>query len=105
MADIIDPAYIKAGTVEGDLISRQAAIDAISCDITVTGIQNAELVAATIGTFADRIKALPSAKPEIIHCKDCAHYGGYGFCYEVDGLWYDEDYCSRAERRSDGQTD
>ena len=36
---------------------------------------------------------------EIIHCKDCAHYGGYGFCYEVDGLWHDEDYCSRAERR------
>ena len=47
-----------------DLISRQAAIDAISCDITVTGRQNAELVAATIGAFADRIKALPSAQPE-----------------------------------------
>lgn len=47
-----------------DLISRKAAIDAISCDITVTGRQNAELVAATIGTFADRIKALPSVQPE-----------------------------------------
>ena len=47
-----------------DLISRQAAIDAISCNITVTGRQNAELVAATIGTFADRIKALPSAQPD-----------------------------------------
>lgn len=46
-----------------DLISRQAAIDAISCDITITGRQNAELVAATIGAFADRIKALPSAGP------------------------------------------
>lgn len=42
-------------------VYKQAAIDAISCDITVTGRQNAELVAATIGTFADRIKALPSA--------------------------------------------
>ena len=81
-----------------DLISRQAAIDAISCDITITGRQNAELVAATIGKFADRIKALPSvqqeitvdgyadgfadgykqgqkdAQPEIIYCKDCKHY-------------------------------
>ena len=47
-----------------DLISRQAAIDAINCDITITGRQNAELVAATIGSFADRIKALPSAQPE-----------------------------------------
>jgi len=47
-----------------DCISRQAAIDAIHCDITITGRQNAELVAATIGAFADRIKALPSAQPE-----------------------------------------
>lgn len=47
-----------------DMISRQAAIDAIHCDITITGRQNAELVAATIGAFADRIKALPSAQPE-----------------------------------------
>lgn len=56
-----------------DLIRRQDAIDAIHCDITVTGRQNAELVAATIGTFADRIKALPSAESEIIRCKDCKH--------------------------------
>lgn len=47
-----------------DLISRKAALDAISCNITVTGRQNAELVAQTIGRFADRIKALPSAQPK-----------------------------------------
>ena len=47
-----------------DLIERQKAIDAIHCDITVTGKQNAELVASTIGAFVDRIKALPSAQPE-----------------------------------------
>ena len=47
-----------------ETISRQAAIDAINCDITITGRQNAELVAATIGAFVDRIKALPSAQPE-----------------------------------------
>lgn len=46
-----------------DLIERQAAIDAISCNITVTGRQNAELVAQTIGRFVDRIKALPSTQP------------------------------------------
>ena len=58
-----------------DTIYRQAAIDAIHCDITVTGRQNAELVAATIGTFADRIKALPSAQPEIkpIGYQECAN--------------------------------
>ena len=47
-----------------DTISRQAAIDAISCNITITGRQNAELVAATMGAFVDRIKALPAAQPE-----------------------------------------
>lgn len=35
---------------------------------------------------------------EIIHCRDCKHYGGYDYCYEVDGLWHDDDYCSKAER-------
>ena len=49
---------------DGDLISRQATIDAISCNITITGRQNAELVAATLRTFVDRIKALPSAEPK-----------------------------------------
>ena len=69
-----------------DYISRQAALDAIDCDITITGRQNAELVAATIGTFADRIKALPAAdvvqvvharwenySPITIKCSRCGH--------------------------------
>ena len=47
-----------------DMIYRQAALDAIHCNITVTGRQNAELVAATMGAFADRIKALPSVQPQ-----------------------------------------
>lgn len=59
-----------------DLISRQQAIDAISCNITITGRRNAELVAATIGSFADRIKALPSAQPDIIRCRECKFASG-----------------------------
>ena len=47
-----------------ELIERQAAIDAIHCDITVIGKENAETVARTIGEFVDRIKALPTAQPE-----------------------------------------
>lgn len=90
-----------------DLIDRQAAIDAIHCDITVTGRQNAELVAATIGTFADRIKALPSAQPEIIRCKDCKfcvdlnHDGDYS-CLTPYGYRHidrSDWYCADAERR------
>ena len=86
-----------------DLIGRQAAIEAISCDITVTGRQNAELVAATIGTFADRIKALPSAQQEIVRCKDCKHRDAEtGFC-EGRGwpmqLVPDDGFCDKGERR------
>ena len=55
---------VATDTNVGDKTSRQAAIDEIHCDITVTGKQNAELVASTIGAFIDRIKALPSAQPE-----------------------------------------
>ena len=92
-----------------DTIYRQDAIDAISCNITVTGRQNAEVVAATIGAFADRIKALPSAQPEIIRCKDCKHYKAYYctgclVCHLVAGrtvLRDLDDFCSRAERRTD----
>lgn len=50
-----------------EYIDRQAAIDAIHCDITITGRQNAELVATTIGTFADRIKAIPAADVVPVH--------------------------------------
>ena len=47
-----------------ELIERQAAIDAIHCNIVVTGRENAELVAKTMGEFVDRIKALPTIQPE-----------------------------------------
>ena len=44
------------------------------------------------------IEAVP-----VIRCKDCKHHGeqyGNGYCMK-DGCygWYDEDYCSRAERK------
>lgn len=47
-----------------ELIERQATIDAIHCNIVVTGRENAELVAKTMGEFVDRIKALPTIQPE-----------------------------------------
>ena len=88
-----------------DLISRQAAIDAIHCDITVTGKQNAESVASTIGAFVDRIKALPPAQSEIIKCKDCK----WREDQSSSTAWLpcralvvpDDFYCGRSERRTD----
>ena len=47
-----------------DLISRQAAIDALDGEITVTGRANAEAVRGYANLVCDRIKRLPSAQPE-----------------------------------------
>ena len=51
---------------------------------------------------------LLSSQPEIIRCKDCKYYsvGGDGLMYcwkhNDDILWHDYDFCSKAERRTDG---
>lgn len=72
-----------------DLISREAAIDAVR-DYPDDLIS--QLTA---------IEDLPSAQSEITRCKDCKHYDGRP-CGIVD--WYNtaDDFCSRAERRTDG---
>lgn len=69
-----------------DLIDRQAAINAIFG-------RSHEIIKKRIGN-------LPSAQLEIIRCKDCKHYDGRP-CGIVD--WYNtaDDFCSRAERRTD----
>ena len=85
-----------------DCISRQAAIDAC---IRVREYRAYDEI--------EEIKALPSAQPELIRCKDCKHTylsdnfgitspwlmckGHIGNVYKVE----EDDYCSRAERRTD----
>lgn len=99
-----------------DLISKQVAVDAIIG-------QPPEPHYPT--WYAEQIKALPSAEPNVIRCKDCKHwrqqtnYQGvllsFGFCeseemwrslygetYEVEHIDTDDDhYCGYAERRTD----
>ena len=76
-----------------DLISRQAAIDAIRGEIEINGYSH----------VVDVLEQMPSAQPEIIHCKECKfytemrqdldtgicrlacrHLGGDGFCSEAE---------------------
>ncbi len=88
-----------------DLISRQAAIDALMVAVDDVGVLDAEDIETVFSL-------LPTAEPEIIRCKDCKHYQfadnrafgipvkmceRFGF-EDVD----DDDYCSRAERKTDG---
>ena len=103
-----------------DYISRQAAIDAISCDITVTGRQNAELVAATIGTFADRIKALPSVDAQPVRlgqwvygeddygidgyrCNKCGFFVPWDYTHKSINFIEDYHYCPHCNARMDGE--
>lgn len=71
-----------------DLISRQAAIEAIIKRDANCGIDS-----------ADVLRKLPSAQPEIIRCKDCRHWQKRGLC----GVWdhyisNGEFYCGCGER-------
>ena len=70
-----------------DLISRQAAIDALDGEIEITGRTNAEAVKGYVRLVRDRLERLPSAQPErkrgkwnfigdqMFECTEC------GVCY------------------------
>ena len=84
-----------------DLISRQAAIDALS---TITMYKGS----IPFDTAVMRIKELPSAQPEIIRCKDCRYYQDSNDGYPHINCKWDanetpdaDDFCSGAERRTD----
>ena len=101
-----DVADINAGdksisrSHENDLISRQAAINKILG-------QPPELHYPS--WYAEQIKELPSAEPQIIYCKDCKHRDNYGCCKHWKGLAMgdipiatdDNNFCSHAKRRND----
>ena len=89
-----------------DLISRQAAIDALkeAFNPSITNFVKAKIA----------IDNLPSAQPEIIHCQNCKHWregDAYSYCQKLfncgvldvyDYMRADDDFCSMAERRTDG---
>ena len=110
-----------------DLISRQAAIDAINkyaCNTqriyeaikTLPSAQpytEAEIQKMQELEQAELQKAYEcgraSAQPEIVRCKECKHHShdagyGYDWCNRTSGVFRvkPEDFCSRAERRTDG---
>lgn len=83
-----------------DTIYREAVIEALWFEPSYTDSLN------VLTEARDRIKALPSAQSEIIHCKDCKHKGTKN-C--VANAWAtifgvtvkDDFYCGLAERRTD----
>ena len=102
--------------MKDDVISRQAAINTAQvmyerCEEDIEGYRD---------LMVESLKVLPSAQPEIIRCKDCKNQekffqkdgrrkdGGYYIygCSLAEGYSHvclDDDYCSRAERRTDDE--
>lgn len=77
-----------------DAVSRHAVIGVI----TEYGSGNS--IYMSVGELKRRIEALLPTQPKIIRCKDCKHYDSRP-CGIVD--WYNtaDDFCSKAERRTD----
>lgn len=99
---------------ETDLISRQAAIDAVMqyCPDDDGSCSKAD---RDIRELLDDIENLPSAQPEIIRCTECKHYREYDSeyvenavvvqCmadrYPISETIPDGWFCAGAERKDD----
>ena len=91
-----------------DLIDRQAAIDALEKEKSLIErpITETRWFDLGLGKAQEVLSGLPSAQPEIIRCKDCIYYR-----WEIDmcdypyatahNVVHENDYCSKAERRTD----
>ena len=93
-----------------DTISRQAAIEAIHEDADWLAAQGSDWQVERMERDKSILKSLPSAEPEIIHCKDCKHYyyadnriPQEQMCTcDLDGdRWSPNSYCSFAERKTE----
>lgn len=78
-----------------DLISRQAAIDAINSHF---GFNIEEEYGSAV---QEVINSLPSAQPEIIWCKDCKWKQGIECGMFAEIYPRSDDFCSRGEKRTD----
>lgn len=107
-----------------DPIERQEAVDAVESVANHIAVKfnypkNTIMFLETVNDlltaapYIKAINALSSAQPEIVRCKDCKHYRSYagyidGCCHMAE--WYkryqyEDDFCSRAERRTDERSD
>ena len=90
--------------MKDDTISRAAALDALDKRFdSIPMEQTTEIL-----LLRKDLRKLPSAQPEIIHCKDCKNSEhwcrniGRCFLWSEDGVSVFEDgFCNYAERRND----
>lgn len=80
-----------------DLISRADLLDYLQMIPIDLGYREIE-------DITEFVKRMPSAEPEIIRCKDCMYYHpSYCEIWSKFGTVQtaENDYCSKAERRTD----
>ena len=96
-----------------DLISRQAAIDELKrisfshwfeCGEYLSE-DTREIKIISSSKALEVIEALPSAQPEIVRCKDCKWKQGSECVRFAEVRPFPDDFCSRAERRTDERSD
>jgi len=85
--------------MKDDLISRQTAYDTLTA-------RYHHRTDAQHEALRDALSRVPSAQPEIIHCKNCKHWMNGHLCRvwsQYGTINTTEDfYCGHAERREDG---
>ena len=93
------------GNMKNDVISRQAAIDAL-WEIRKEEVADGRRFKnhCSLSTAVDVIRDLPSAQQEIIHCRDCRKYLRLGcpMGITVFDAPDPDGYCYKVERRTDG---
>lgn len=99
-----------------DLIDRQAALDAITeywkSEVdelpeaefnVVADVRDLDLMRKYNQGVRKVLRAIPSAQPEIIRCRDCKHFAEEGMYCACDIMvHFDHFYCYYAERKQDG---
>lgn len=76
-----------------DLIERQAAIKIISAHLPYVSEKRAEII----------LREVPSAQSEIIRCGECTYKDKkIDYCHYLGITICESDYCSYAERETDG---
>ncbi len=100
--------------VTTDTISRQEAIDILNQYALSLNPDKDSKELWKVKSIKSFIEQLPSAQPDVIRCRECVcGYGEvwltgggeatvYGYCGRTNLQVLPYDYCSRAERRTDG---
>lgn len=83
-----------------DLIERQDIIKELESWLKVEGYSEGEL--NIIKAVLYELQSLPSAKPEIVRCKDCKWKQGSECVRFAEVRPFPDDFCSRAERKNNG---